>query len=283
MRTDFNERHKIPRRIEAINPMLRDPVMRDEVDLSIIQTLRRKLIDLRLSIASHKRIEVEVKRTSRKAINPKMVLPIRRRSIACHKLREPISIEINQSEKADPRQIHRATGIEAEASLRRRLAAGCPICRLQLLDHTLIGHIGRRHIVLRIIEQRLLQRLRCTRFLLGRDLHPRGFHLGAFNRLPHGSLPHLPSEANADDRQDRHEKRRGDALFSFSFRVLLHASPLSYRPNSLARTSGYCPPMFALRAQIIDLRDIAPAFALCKRLHCRLGASWGPRSCRSTP
>ena len=81
---DLNALHEVARRIEAVDSVTADAVVRDQVLLAVVQGLRRELVDHRLADAAHDRIDVHVKLALRVAVNAEMVAAVRGLTIARH-------------------------------------------------------------------------------------------------------------------------------------------------------------------------------------------------------
>ena len=109
---DLDALHEAARRIEAVDPVAADAVVRDQVLLTVVQGLRRELVDHRLADAAHDRIDVHMKLALRVAVNTEMVAAVRRLAIARHELVETVAVEIDQLEEAEAAEIREVTRVE---------------------------------------------------------------------------------------------------------------------------------------------------------------------------
>ena len=153
MRADLDALHEVARRIEAVDAVTADAVVRDQVLLAVVQGLRRELVDHRLADAAHDRIDVHVKLALRVAVNAEMVAAVRGLTIARHELVEAVTVEIDQLEKAEATEICEVARVEVEIALGRFDRRRCAEARFQLVDHLEVGLIGVWHIIESLIDE----------------------------------------------------------------------------------------------------------------------------------
>ena len=153
MRADLDALHKVARRIEAVDAVTADAVVRDQVLLAVVQGLRRELVDHRLADAAHDRIDVHVKLALRVAVNAEMVAAVRGLTIARHELVEAVTVEIDQLEEAEAAEICEVARVEVEVALGRFDRRRCAEARFQLVDRLEVGLIGVWHIIERLIDE----------------------------------------------------------------------------------------------------------------------------------
>ena len=153
MRADLDALHEVARRIEAVDSVTMDAVVRDQVLLAVVQGLRRELVDHRLADAAHDRIDVHVKLTLRVAVNTEMVAAVRGLTVAGDELIKTIAVKIDQLEKAEATEICEVARVEVEIALGRFDRRRCAEARFQLVDHFEVGLIGVWHIIERLIDE----------------------------------------------------------------------------------------------------------------------------------
>ena len=244
---DFDALHEAARRIEAVDPVAADAVVRDQVLLAVVQGLRRELVDHRLADAAHDRIDVHMKLALHVAVNAEMVAAVRRLAIARHELVETVAVEVDQLEEAEAAEIREVTRVEVEIALRRLDRRRRSEARFQLVDQLEVGLVSIRNIVEAFIDERrslvVLLILRCRivrRRLPGGSISVSGTAVRCAARRFGLSRPaatrflHVHGDADDTDEKEQRDQchchRQPGFLFSFPrHRALLSSHSLILR------------------------------------------------------